>query len=214
MTVYNDSISSYITDLFVKQDEALEETLEQIRKNEMPEYAITPEEGQFLQFLVRAAGTTLAVEIGTLGGYSGIWIARGLSFGGKLITLEIDTKHAQVARQNFERAGVGNMVEVREGDAKKLLEDLSTDAPFDLVFIDALKTDYLHYLEWAENNIVIGGLIVAHNALRGGSIVDESGQDEATQSMREFNRRVAENPKLLSTIFPGGDGMVIAVKIE
>jgi predicted O-methyltransferase YrrM len=214
MTVYNDSISRYITDLFVKQDKALEETLEQIRKNEMPEYAITPEEGQFLQFLVRAAGTTLAVEIGTLGGYSGIWIARGMAFGGRLITLEIDAKHAQVARQNFDRAGVGNLVEVREGDAKNLLEDLSTDAPFDLVFIDAQKNDYLHYLEWAENNIVIGGLIVAHNALRGGSIVDDSGQDEATQSMREFNRRIAENPKLLSTIYPGGDGMVIAVKIE
>jgi predicted O-methyltransferase YrrM len=87
--------------LFVKQDKALEETLEQIRKNEMPEYAITPEEGQFLQFLVRAAGTTLAVEIGTLGGYSGIWIARGLSFGGKLITLEIDDKTRSGSSSKF-----------------------------------------------------------------------------------------------------------------
>jgi predicted O-methyltransferase YrrM len=214
MPVYNDSISRYITDLFAKQDTALEQTLESIRNSGMPEITITPEEGRFLQFLVRASGTSLAVEIGTLGGYSGIWIARGLAFGGKLITLEKEKKHAQVARQNFESAEVSNLVEVREGDAHQLLEELSTDAPFDFIFIDAEKSGYPRYLDWAISNTVVGGLIVAHNAFRGGSIFDENLQDEANQVMREFNRQVAEDKRLMSTIYPGGDGMVVAVKIE
>jgi predicted O-methyltransferase YrrM len=214
MAVYNDSISRYITDLFAAQDHALEKALEEIRKNGLPEITITPEEGRFLQFLVRASGSTLAVEIGTLGGYSGIWIARGLAVGGRLITLEIEPKHAQVARQNFDRAGVGNRVEIREGDAHQLLEHLTTDSPFDFIFIDAEKIGYPRYLEWAINNTVTGGLIVAHNALRGGWIVDDSALDEANVAMREFNRMVAEDKRLLATIYPGGDGMVVAVRVD
>jgi predicted O-methyltransferase YrrM len=214
MAVYNDQISRYITDLYAKQDDALIKALEQIRKNDMPEITITPEEGRFLQFLVRVSGSTLAVEVGTLGGYSGIWIARGLAFGGRLITLEKEEKHAEVARQNFERAGVADLVEVRLGDAHDLLEKLTTDSPFDFIFIDAEKVGYPRYLEWAINNTVTGGLIVAHNALRGGKIVDESMNDEANIAMREFNRQVAEDSRLMSTIYPGGDGMVIAVKID
>jgi len=214
MAVYNDLISRYITELFAKQDAALEETLLEIRKNGMPEITITPEEGRFLQFLVRASGSTLAVEIGTLGGYSGIWIARGLAFGGRLITLEKEPKHTQVARQNFERAGVSHLVEIREGDAHTLLEELRADSPFDFIFIDAEKVGYPRYLEWAIDNTVTGGLIVAHNALRGGAIINNSMSDEANTAMREFNRAVAEDARLMSTIYPGGDGMVVAVKVD
>jgi predicted O-methyltransferase YrrM len=214
MPVYNDSISRYVTDLFAKEDAALEETRKQIRENDMPEITITAEEGRFLQFLVRASGTTMAVEIGTLGGYSGIWIARGLAFGGKLITLEKEKKHARIARQNFDRAGVGDLVEVQEGDAHELLKELAEDAPFDFIFIDAEKEGYPKYLDWAINNTVVGGVIAAHNAFRGGRIFDETLQDEANRSMREFNQKVAEDKRLMSTIYPGGDGMVIAVKIE
>jgi predicted O-methyltransferase YrrM len=214
MAVYNDLISRYITDLFAKQDNALEQALEDIRTSGLPEITITPEEGRFLQFLVRASGSTLAVEIGTLGGYSGIWIARGLALGGRLITLEIDPKHARVARQNFDRAGVGNRVEIREGDAHQLLDDLTTDSPFDFIFIDAEKIGYPRYLEWAINNTVTGGLIVAHNALRGGKIVDDAALDESNVAMRNFNRIVAEDKRLLATIYPGGDGMVVAVRVD
>lgn len=214
MPVYNDSISRYVTDLFAKEDAALEETRKRIRENDMPEITITAEEGRFLQFLVRSSGTSIAVEIGTLGGYSGIWIARGLTFGGKLITLEKEKKHARIARQNFDRAGVGDLVEVREGDAHELLKELSEDAPFDFIFIDAEKVGYPRYLDWAIKNTVIGGVIAAHNAFRGGSIFDETLQDESNRAMREFNQKVAEDNRLMSTIYPGGDGMVIAVKTE
>ncbi len=213
MTVYNDQINKYIVDLFAVQDQALLHALEDSPKRGLPTINVKPEEGRFLQFLVRACGVKKAVEIGTLGGYSGIWIARGLLPGGKLITLEKEPLHAAVAREHFKEAGLENMVEIRIGDAHASLQRLQQDGPFDFVFIDAEKTGYPEYLDWALVNVRQGGLIAAHNAFRKGSVIGLVDKDQYTEMMQAFNRRVAGDARLLSTIHPAGDGMLVAVKI-
>jgi len=214
MTVYNDSLSQYVTDLFAAQDDGLRHALEDSPQRGLPAISIKPEEGRFLQFLVRACGARKAVEIGTLGGYSGIWIARGLWPGGKLITLEREPKHAEVAREHFAAAGVADRVEIRVGDALETIKSLSADGPFDFVFIDAEKSAYNAYFDWAlaPGVVRIGGVIAAHNAFRRGALVDPRNTEADTEALRAFNRRVASEPRVISTIYPGGDGMVVAVK--
>lgn len=214
MTVYNDQISQYIGELFAVQDQALHFTWEDSARQGLPKISVRPEEGRFLQFLVRACGARRAVEIGTLGGYSGIWIARGLPPEGKLYTLEIEPRHAEVARQHFQRAGVSERVEIRIGDAHQNLEKLSVLGPFDFVFIDAEKSGYEDYYDWARRHTHPGSVIAAHNAFRGGSILHEDGSDESTRAIRAFNHRVAGEPDMISTIFPAGDGLLVAVRTQ
>jgi caffeoyl-CoA O-methyltransferase len=154
------------------------------------------------------------VEIGTLGGYSGIWIARGLLPGGKLITLEKEPDRAEFARDHFGMAGLSEIVEVRAGNAHVLLHSLRGEGPFDFVFIDADKTGYEAYFNWALDNVRAGGVIAAHNAFRGGGVVEVPGVDESTATIQAFNRRVANEPRVISTVYPAGDGMVLAIKTE
>lgn len=213
MTTYNTELSQYITDLFAVQDEALKRTWEDTPKKGLPAISVRPEEGRFLQLLVRACGATKALEIGTLGGYSGIWIARGLAPGGRLITLEKEPLHAEVARQHFTAAGVASQVEIRVGDAHQSLQALAAEGPFDFVFIDAEKPGYPAYFDWALENTRLGGVITAHNALRGGAVLAKGELDEGARAIRAFNQRVAGEPRVISTIFPAGDGTLIAVKI-
>lgn len=214
MTVYNDQVNKYIVDLFAVQDQALLHALEDSVKRGLPTINVKPEEGRFLQFLVKACGVKKAVEIGTLGGYSGIWIARGLLPGGKLITLEKEPRHAAIAREHFQEAGLESMVDIRIGDAHSSLQHLQQEGPFDFVFIDAEKTGYIEYLNWGLVNIRQGGLIAAHNAFRKGSVIGLVEKDAYTEMMQAFNRRVADEPRLLSTIYPAGDGMLVAVKVS
>ena len=213
MTTYNDNLSQYITGLFAEQDEALQYTWEDTTRKGLPAISVRPEEGRFLQFLVRVSRTKKAVEIGTLGGYSGIWIARGLLPGGKLVTLEKEPHHADIARDHFKRAGVTEQVEIRVGDAHQTLQALASQGPFDFIFIDAEKPGYQDYFEWALEHTPVGGVIAAHNAFRAGSVTEPGEADESTQSMRAFNQRVAREPRVISTIYPAGDGTLIAVKI-
>ncbi len=206
-------IGDYITSLFAGQDDALQRALEDSPKKGLPAISIRPEEGRFLQFLVRACGAVKALEIGTLGGYSGIWIARGLAPGGRLITLEHDPHHAGVAQEHFSIAGLEEQIEIRHGNAHLLLPDLEPLGPFDFVFIDAEKTGYPAYFDWALEHTRLGGVIAAHNALRGGRVADPLDTEENTLVMRAFNQRVAQEPRVISTIYPGGDGTLVAVKI-
>jgi caffeoyl-CoA O-methyltransferase len=214
MTYYDDKASDYITKVFVPQDKVLEQILEDIPKKGLPAIAIRAEEGRYLQFLARSCGAKKAIEIGTLGGYSGTWIARGLEDGGKLITLEKESKHADVARANFVKAGVADRVEIKVGDAHNTLKTLTKDAPFDFIFIDAEKTGYIAYFNWAVENVRVGGVIAAHNALRRGTVVDRANNETDTVATRAFNDYVAKHSQVISTIFPGGDGTMIAVKIK
>lgn len=214
MTTYNDELSQYITDFFAPEDEILRKVWESNRDKGLPAINIKSEEGRFLQLLARASGAKKAVEVGTLGGYSGIWIARGLLPGGKLITLERERHRAQIAREHFAMAGLNDEVEVRVGNAHDLLSALEDEGPFDFVFIDADKTGYESYFKWGIENVRNGGIICAHNAFRGGSVLANSGNDEDTAAMQAFNRRVATDRRVISTIFPAGDGIVVAVKTE
>ncbi len=170
-----------------------------------------PEEGRFLEFAARACGARLAVEIGTLGGYSGIWIARGLAPGGRLITLEASEGHAEVARRAFECAGLADRVEVVVGDAHRTLPSIAPRGPFDFCFIDAEKTGYPAYLDWALANVRPGGVIAAHNAFKGGAILDPSARGPDIDAVRAVSERFARDPRLVATIFPAGDGTLIGV---
>ena len=213
MTVYNDVHSEYIRDLFAREDGALQRVLADNMEKGLPSINIKPEEGRFLQFLVRASGAARVLEIGTLGGYSTIWLARGLPPGGRLITLEIDPERARLAREHFAMAGVDGRVEVRIGEARLSLQALSGEPPFDFLFIDAEKTGYNDYLDWAMEHVRLGGVIVAHNAFRKGSVTGQTPPDAYTEIMKAFNRRVAADPRLISTIYPAGDGSVLAVRV-
>ena len=214
MTIYNDQISQYISSLFAVEDAALTMAREDSPKRGLPSISIKPEEGRFLQFLVRACGAQKAVEIGTLGGYSGTWIARGLLPGGKLYTLDKENKHAQVAQEHFDAAGLGECVEIIIGDAEKSLIELSSQRPFDFVFIDADKPGYPAYFNWALENTRLGGIIAAHNAFRKGSVIGLGEDDDNTELMRQFNQQVANDERLVSTIYPAGDGTIISVKVK
>jgi len=208
VTVYNDALADYITQTFARPDKVLEKVTKGIADNGMPAITVRPEEGRFLQLLARAVRARRVVEIGTLGGYSGIWLARALPDGGRLITLEMEPRHAEVARSHFALAGVEGRVEVRLGNAHQLLPALAAEGPFDMCFIDADKEGYGAYLDWALANVRRGGIIAAHNAFRRGAIIDPQDTTDDTQAMRAFNRRFAEEPRLLSTVFPAGDGML------
>jgi caffeoyl-CoA O-methyltransferase len=205
-----EAIDQYISQLFAPEDDALRHIQAEANRNNMPEISIQPFEGRLLQFLAQMANAKKIVEIGTLAGYSAAWLARALPSDGKLITLDVSEKHANVAKANLANAKLSDKVEVRQGDAHDLLKKLSADAPFDLVFIDADKDSYPFYLEWAIENVRQGGLIAAHNALRGGKIV--APDNDMDRAMAEFNKRIAEDSRLSSFILAIGDGMAVSIK--
>jgi len=208
------SIETAITQLFAAEDEGLQYALAAAKEGGLPEIQISPIQGKFLQLLAAACHTRKILEIGSLAGYSGIWLARSLPEGGRLITLEVNPHHAQVVRSSFARAGVDNRAEVRVGRALDLLPQLESEAPFDLVFIDADKPPYPQYLDWALRLTRPGSIIVADNCIRRGAALHES-DDEGTAGLYEYNRRVASDPRLVSLVLPMDedftDGYAISV---
>lgn len=211
MPIYSDALESYLRQGFAAEDQALTTIREAIPKRGLPAIAVRPEEGRFLQFLAAASQAGLALEIGTLGGYSGTWIARGLAPGGKLITLEVAPAHAEVAQEHFELAGVAERVEIRVGNAHQLLADLAELGPYDFVFIDAEKEGYPDYLNWALDNLRKGGIVAAHNAFRSGRVADPDNHEETVDVMRAFNQRLASDPRLIASVFPAGDGTAFGI---
>jgi caffeoyl-CoA O-methyltransferase len=207
-------IDAYIEKLFAPPDPALEATLKESRRAGLPEIQVSPNEGKLLRLLAEMAGARRILEIGTLGGYSTIHLGRALPEDGFLISLEIDERHAQVARKNVERAGLKERVEIRVGDARKLLAELaeSNEGPFDLTFIDADKEGYPEYLEWALTLSRPGSLILADNTIRGGSVLDP--RDASARATREFNEKIASDPRLSAIVLPlmreRIDGLAIA----
>jgi caffeoyl-CoA O-methyltransferase len=209
-------IDERLTQLFAAEDEALRAALETARANGMPEIQISPIQGRLLQVLAGACGARKILEIGALAGYSGIWLARALPNDGRLISLEISEKHAQVARASLARAGLADRAEVRVGPAAELLAGLQHEAPFDLIFIDADKAGYPTYLEYALRLARPGSVIVADNCIRGGQpLRDDPGENADVQALGEYDRRVASDPRLLSVALPldegGMDGFAISV---
>jgi len=197
--------TTYIRDLFLPHDDALDGALQRAHAAGLRSIQVPPEVGRLLGILARAAGAKRILEIGTLGGYSAIHLARALPEEGRLITLELDSRHAEVARENLAAAGLAARVEVRLGPALDLLPSLAADNPFDLAFIDADKESYPAYLDWCLRLVRPGGLIVVDNVLRRGDAIDA------------MNRAAASDPRLEALILPvrdGADGILVGVVRE
>ena len=207
-------IDDYVAGLFAPPDEALEAALRGSEREGLPSINVSATEGKLLRMLVEISGTRRILEIGTLGGYSAIHFARALPDGGTLLSLELDEHHAEVARRNVERAGLSDRVKVRVGDARQSLQRLveSGEGPFDLIFIDADKEGYPEYLDWSLRLSRPGTLILGDNAIREGSVMDPD--DPSSRAMRDFNERLAKNPRLSALILPlirdRIDGLAIA----
>jgi predicted O-methyltransferase YrrM len=215
------AVDRYITESLIPADPALESALKASKKAGLPAIAVAPNQGKFLMILAQAIGARSILEIGSLGGYSTIWLARALPADGKLITLEFDPKHAEVTRANVARAGLANKVEVRIGKALETLPELALEGlnPFDLVFIDADKENYPGYLEWALQLSRPGTLIIGDNVVRDGKVIDPSNDDPAIQGVRRMNEIIASEPRLVATAIQtvgskGYDGFMIGIVRE
>jgi caffeoyl-CoA O-methyltransferase len=209
------ALSQYIVDLFVDEHPAQRHITEKTTDQGLPQIDLRAEEGWMVMLLTRLIHARRAVEIGTLAGYSATWIARGLPEDGKLISLEVDEHHASVARENLKAAGLASKVEVIVGNAHETLRTLR--GPFDLAFLDADKPGYDAYLTWALANVRPGGLIMAHNVFSHGSVVDGGNAQasrENAEAIKAFNQRVASESRLLATIIPVGDGLLMAMVLE
>lgn len=205
-----DSADDYLCALFAREDDALLALREEADRCGLPPISISPDAGRLLQVLLRAIGARNVLEVGTLGGYSAIWMARALPEGGRVTTLEADPTHASFARRQFVRAGVADRVELREGRALDLLPALD-GARFDAVFLDADKEPLPIYFDWAIRLLRPGGLLLADNALWGGRVQDPSIDDAATRGVREFNRRLASDARVTGVVVPTHDGIAIGV---
>ncbi len=204
---------AYIRELFAQEDDLLREAREEAAEQGLPAIHIQPEEARMLQFLLKAVGARRVLEIGALFGYSGVWLARALPEGGRLFTLEKDAERARLVRETFRRADISDRAEVRVGQAPGGLEALASEGPFCAIFIDADKAGYPEYLDWALENVRMGGLVLAHNAFQRGRVLDPDQTEAAVEGVRAFNRRLAEDPQLFGTIIPIGDGIAAAVRV-
>lgn len=216
-----DAVDGYYADLLLGSDPALEAILQASEAAGLPAIQVSPLQGKLLQLLVQMQGARKVLEVGTLGGYSALWLARGLSQGGRLVTLELSPKHAEVARANLARAGVGDRVEVRQGNAEDSLAQLIRErsGPFDLIFIDADKPGYTRYFELALQLSRPGTVIVADNVVRDGAVVEPSHPDERVQGVRRFADRVAAEKRVSATAIQtvgskGYDGFLLARVLE
>jgi caffeoyl-CoA O-methyltransferase len=204
------SAEIYVEALY-EPDDMLEKVKEGIRVHNMPEISIAAGYGRLLTMLVKMIGAKHVLEIGALGGYSGICLARGLEAGGKLVSLELKQEFADIAKLHMTEAGLGEQVEYRIGEALDQLKKLEEEGmKFDFFFIDADKVNYPNYLDWAIRLANPGALIVGDNTLMHGRVPDPSITKTSVQSMREFNRKIAEDPRLESTVLPAYDGLAIA----
>lgn len=212
------NVDHYLEALFVPQDEALEAALRDMAAAGLPSISVSPNQGKILHMLALLCGARTILEIGTLGGYSAIWLARALPADGRLVTIEHSTKHAEVARKNIARAGLADRVEIRIGRALDLLPKFEAEriGPFDMVFIDADKSPYTEYFQWSLHLTRPGGLIIADNVIRSGDVIDANTIDANLEGIRRFNAALAAESRVTATILPiagvkGYDGMALAI---
>ncbi|MBI4499991.1 MAG: O-methyltransferase [Gemmatimonadetes bacterium] len=206
-----DPIEEYVHILFAPEDAALSAVSRRQEQAGLPAINISPTEGKVIGVLLRAVGARRALEIGTLGGYSGIWIARALGEPGRLVTIEMDQRHATFARRSFVEAGVGDRVEIHEGSARDILPRLKEK--FDAVFVDADKESYPFYYEQGMRLLRVGGLLLGDNAFRDGRVAHSGDRAPDVEAVREFNRLAANDPRLFATIIPVRDGLLVGVKL-
>ena len=196
-----DQVDAYLVDTFVPREPAFASALAESEKAGLPAIQVSPPQGRLLVLLARALGAKAILEIGTLGGYSTLWLARGLAPGGRIVTLEMDPRHAEVAKRNFERAGRSGVIEQRLGAALETLPRLVEEraGPFDLVFVDADKPNLPDYFSWSLELSRPGTLIVVDNVVREGDVVDAGSPDAVIQGVRRMNERIAAEPRVSAT---------------
>jgi caffeoyl-CoA O-methyltransferase len=213
-----ESVDKYISELFGYEDEVLKGAIKSMEEANIPAISVSANQGMLLQLIARMNGARKILEIGTLGGYSTIWLGRALPKDGYLLTLELEQAHADVALQNLTKAGLAGIVEIRVGPALDLLPAIvaNGEGPFDMIFIDADKQPYAEYFEWALKLSKPGTVIIADNVVREGKILDDNCTDERVTGVNRFNEALAKNARVSATIFQTigakeHDGMAIAV---
>lgn len=211
------AVERYFTDRLIQPDPALDAALEASRAAGLPSIAVAPNEGKLLHLLARVVGARNILEIGTLAGYSAIWLARALPAGGRLVTLESEPWHAEVARANIARAGLADRVELRVGLALDELPKVAAErlGPFDLVFIDADKPNNPDYFQWALKLSRRGSLIIVDNVVRDGAVIDAGSKDPNIHGVRQMTELMAAEPRVSATVIQtvgskGYDGMAMA----
>lgn len=211
-------VDHYLTDLLVRQDDLLAAIPEESTAAGLPSIAVSPPQGKFLHLLALLTQARAILEIGTLGGYSTIWLARALAPGGRLVTLESESRHAAIARSNIARAGLDGIVDLRLGNALDTLPRIAEEGltPFDLIFIDADKENIPAYFDWALRLARRGTLIIVDNVIRSGKVIAEDGEDASVQGVRRFNEMVASDPRVTATALQtvgakGYDGLALVL---
>ncbi len=214
------AVDAFIGETLVEHDDALQGALDAAEAAGLPQIQVSPPQGKLLQILARLIGAHTVLEFGTLGGYSAILLARVLPEDGRLITLEANADYAEVARASIERAGLGDTVELRVGPALETLPALEEEGagPFDLTFIDADKVNTPHYFAWALERTRSGGLIVADNVVRDGSLADAASPDPATKAQRRLHEMLIDEPRVEATTIQtvgskGYDGFTISLVV-
>ena len=209
----DERLQRYIEELFAVEDSVLKRVRERHAELDLPPIHISPDEGKLLHVLLRAAGARSVLEVGSLAGYSGIWLARALPADGTLTTIEKHPVHAELARQAYAEAGVAERIRLIEGEAMSVLETLPPDTAFDAVFVDADKEPLPQYFEWSVRLLRPGGLLLCDNAFFHGSVVDPHDHSPQAEGVRAFNRLAATDRRVVSAVIPIRDGVVIGVKV-
>jgi len=210
------AVDNYIADLFIQQDFALQAALDSSAAAGLPTINVSSAQGKLLHLVARVQGARKILELGTLGGYSTIWLARALPPDGRLISLEVDPKRAEIARANIARAELANMVEIKVGRAADSMQKLLAEGrgPFDLIFIDADKPSYAEYLQWSLKLSRPGTLILADNVIRKGAVADPASTDENVRGIRKFNEVLAAETRVTTSVIQtvgskGYDGLAL-----
>ena len=208
-------VSDYVSGVYAPEDDVLAEVRARSAAAGLPDIQVAALDARHLEVLARAAGARRAVEIGTLGGYSGIALLRGMGPEGRLDTIELDPHHAEVARESFRRAGLAGRVEVHVGRALDVLPHLAARAPFDLVFIDADKEGYPAYLAWAGRHLRPGGLVLLDNAFLFGHLPEAPAGERAASiaAMQAVHEALARGGQFRATVLPTGEGLAVGVRV-
>ncbi len=211
-------VDHYISNLLAPEDKALSDTITTLVNEGLPQHSISANQGKFLQVLMITCNAKRVLELGTLGGYSTIWLARALPENGKVITIDVNAHHSDVARKNIDIAGLLHKVELRTGKALDILQELiaNNEVPFDVIFIDADKPPYTEYFNYAVQLSRPGTLIICDNVIRDGKVLDKNSTDESVRGVQRLNEMLSKNKNVTATILQtvgvkDFDGMVIAV---
>ena len=211
-------VDQYISGLLAPEDKALTDTIKSLDKEGLPQYSVSANQGKFLQVMMIVCNAKKVLELGTLGGYSTIWLARALPENGKVITIEMDEHHGNVAQKNIDNAGLSQKVDLRVGKALDILPSIIAEngEPFDMIFIDADKPPYTEYFDYALQLSRPGTLIICDNVIREGKVLDNNSTDEKVQGVQRLNKMLSDNKKVTATILQTVgvkeyDGVAIAV---